>query len=83
MMVRNMPAKNLSRMHINHGCHIPEPVDEPEIGEVSCPDDIGTNGTQNFEDVGHLRFWSSQIIELHEREASSELRFEAMFAHDA
>lgn len=82
-MVGDVPAKDLSGMHIDDGCHIPEPIDEPEIGEVSRPDDIGTNGTENLEDVRNTCFQSPQVVELHKGEASSEFGLESMFAHDA
>lgn len=82
MVVGNVPTKNLSGVYIDDGCHIPEPVDEPEICEVSCPYDVLTNGTHHFEDVRDVCFRPSQVIELHEREPSSEFWSEAMLAHE-
>lgn len=83
MVVRDVPANDFSSMDVDDGRHIPEPVDEPEIREVSSPDDVGTDGTQNFENICDLCFWASQIIELHERESSSDPWSEAISSHDA
>ena len=40
VVVRNMPAQYFARADINDRGEIPEPVLEPEIGEIARPDDV-------------------------------------------
>ena len=80
-MVCDMPSNNLAGSHINHSYEIPEPIQKPEVGEITSLDDIRMKGAQNLEDVCDRCLWPSKIIKLHVMEASAELRLESIFPH--
>ena len=78
-----MPSDNLSRVNINDGGDVPEAVNEPDVREVTSPDNADADGTDSLEDVCDQCFRPSEVVELHEAEASTKLRLEAVEAHEA
>ncbi len=83
MVVRNVPTNNLASKHINDGGDVPEAVNEPNIGEVTSPDDVWSDGTDDLENVFYPCFRSSQVVELYVPETSTESWLESVKAHEA
>jgi len=82
VMIGDMPADDLSRVYVNDSGEIPEAVDEPEVGEVSSPNDVWLNRAGELQDVFDLCFRPSKIIGLHKSEPSTNLGLEAMLHHE-
>ena len=78
VMVGNVPTHDLTGEYIDDGGQIPESIHEPEVGEVSGPDHVGSNGTDNLKDVFHLCFRPAEVIQFYEAESSTDLWLEIM-----
>lgn len=40
MVVGDVPADNLSGINVDDGGHVPETINEPNVGEITGPDNI-------------------------------------------
>ena len=83
VMICNVPTNNLSCMNVNHGCKIPEAIDEQEIGEISGLHHIRLNGADDFQNVFRSCFWPSKVVALYEAKSSANLRLETVFTHES
>ena len=83
MVVRDVPTNDLSRKDVDHGSEMPEPVLKPEIGEVSRPDDVRPDRTEDFQDVRNACFRPSEIIRLHKPVSAPDARDDPKTLHEA
>lgn len=82
VVIGYMPADDLAGEDVDDGREVPEPVGEPEVGEVSGPDDVRAERAQSLEDVLDARFGPAEVAGLRETGAAADPRFQAEDAHD-
>jgi len=56
VMVRHMPADDLTGMDVDDYRDVPEPVDVPEVDEVPGPDDVHPDRAEILQDFRYESF---------------------------
>ena len=83
MESRKVPTENLPGIEINHRCQIKKATLEVEIGKIGCPDNLGSDRTEELDAVG---IGGSRLLSVSwfiGRPNPAPVGFEAKEPHDA